>query len=228
MKRKFKKISGTRGGALALLLTLAGAAFPQQTHAIGFLTWYAQDVAIRYASSTATLTPAQEATAQAINDAAYYSEARLFPLSVVGQTFIDGSFNPFEEALPGGTLTLTFNYLDPNTFLVGSGPPVTSVLYQAVEDPSHPGNLTTIGSSSDSGSDFAITWASSGYEPMIEAIPLDAGGHPIVILGAEGGNSAVGLDGVLYTPDSSRTSLLLGLGMAGLLGLRRWSRVATR
>jgi MYXO-CTERM domain-containing protein len=228
MKRKLKKTSGTRAGVLALLLTLTGAALPQQTHAITFLMWYAQDAAIRYASFKAVLTPAQEATAYAANDALYLSEARLYPLGAIGQIFINGSSDPFETDNPAANLQLTFNYLNPATLQVGSGPQVASVMYEASLDPANPNVLTPIGSSSDSLSDFAIMWQSQGYEPLIEAIPLDSAGSPIVISGVGEDNSAVGLDGVLYsTPDSSPTSLLLGLGMVGLLGLRRRSRVAT-
>ena len=227
MPREHTRTLGTQGRILVLLLTLAGAALPQKTYAISWLTWYAQDAALRYASKLGTLTPPQEAQLQDINNAAYYSEARLFPLASIGQTFIDGSLAPYETYIPGQTFALTFEYINPATGATTSGPAVSEVVYEAVTDPALPNNLTPIGSSSDSSSDFAITWASSGYEPMIEAIPYGANGGPIVISGVDGDNSAVGLNGALLAPDSSQTSLLLGLGFAGLLGLRRWRRVAT-
>jgi hypothetical protein len=221
MKRDYAKTSGTRGWILALLLTVAWAALPQKSYAISWLTWYAQDYAIRYASSKGTLTDVQEARAQAINDALYYSEATAFPLSAIGQTFIDGSFAPYETDTPGQVLNLAFEYINPANGATVSDPLVAEVVYEAITNPADPTDWVVIGQSTDSTSDFAISWQSSGFEPIIEAIPYDSSGAPIVISGVDGDNSAVGLDGVLYLPESSQTSLLLGLGIVGLLGLRR-------
>jgi len=222
MKLKHAKTSGARGCILALLLTVAGAALPQQSSAIPFLVWYAQDVAIRNGSvAPATLTPAQELALTIANNTAYLSEAAIKPLGFVGLTVIDGSTAPFELTGYGEDLTLSFEYIDPATGLPATGPAVSSVVYEANLDPANPNDLVPIGTSSDNASNFAITWQSSGFEPMIEAIPYDASDDPIVIPGVDGENSAVGLNVALNVPDSSPTSLLLGLGIVGLLCVRR-------
>ena len=228
MNREHAKTSGTRGYILALLFIVAGAALPQQSSAIPFLAWYAQDVAIRNGSvPPATLTPAQELALTIANNAAYLSEAAFKPIGFVGLTAIDGSTSPFELTGNGQILTLSFEFINPATGVPTTGPAVSSVLYEANLDPSTPNVLVPIGTSSAFVSNFAITWQSSGFEPMIEAIPYDANGNPIVISGVDGENSAVGLNVALNAPDSSPTSVLLGLGIVGLFCVRRWSQVAT-
>lgn len=212
-----------------LLLILGAAALPQQSSALPFLAWYAQDVAIRQASATTppTLTPTQELALTAANNAAYLSEAVIKPIGFVGLTVIDGSDAPYVLTSAGENLALSFQFIDPATGLPTSGPAVASVVYEANLDPFTPNVLVPIGTSSNSLSNFAISWSSSGFEPMIEAIPYDASDNPIEDPGVDGDNSAVGLNIAPNAPDSASTFYLLGLGIAGLWTIRRFNRVGS-
>jgi hypothetical protein len=155
----------------------------------------------------------------------YLSEQSDGGVSIVGQPLIGGSY-PTAGLLPGATTTLAFDYVDTATGLPTGGPPISYVLYEASVDPGTPGSFVVLGSSSDAGSNFSLPFTATSLETMIEAIPYDSGGNPIVLTGLGGENVAVGLAMALNPqlvpePSSWVLAALAGAVAAGFACIRR-------
>jgi hypothetical protein len=145
-----------------------------------------------------------------------------------GDAMLNG--NSLVADLPLGTpSTLTFQFLDPATGTADRSIAIGSVVYLVNEDPTAP-RFLPVGLSSDAASNFAVSYTINGAEPMIEAIPFDGNGSPIVIPDANRGNAARGLVADINgqaAPEAS-TSILLGLGLMGVGMIRRRGRALTR
>lgn len=132
----------------------------------------------------------------------------------VGQVAIDGGY-PTAFRVPGSSATLTFFFVTTDTFstLPAPGPAVTSVEYRVNTDPYNPTSFTTIGSSTNAGANFSLSYVVGINEPTIEAIPKDASGTPIVLIGVDNENVARGLGTALVV------DTVPALGLAGVVGL---------
>jgi hypothetical protein len=142
----------------------------------------------------------------------------------LGELRVD-NYHPVGRTLDGTPALLTFGFVKAVTGQPAiDAPAIGSVQYFAQEDPSNPGVFTPIGSSSDAGNQFAISWIVSGFEPLIEAVPYSPSGAPVVINGVAGDNIAVGhvFDIPATVPEPSSLSLLLaGLGLIAICYRRR-------
>jgi hypothetical protein len=95
------------------------------------------------------------------------------------------------------------------------------VLYQAKGSPTAPG-FFPIGISTDASSHFGLPYLPTGIEPIIQAIPFDPLGNPLVISGLGGQNVAVGYAINLGIEVPEPATIILGmLGLAGVVAIRR-------
>jgi hypothetical protein len=145
--------------------------------------------------------------------------------AVNGVPQVPGFPDVFAE--PGDLLSISFGFVDPATELAVTGPAVAMVEYFVNIDPTSATDFIPIGTSSDAGSDFSITYLyDSAFEPEIEAIPFDANGNPIVITGVDGDNDAQGIVGAVDVPEPSAvfllgTMIVLAFAKAGRSDSRR-------
>jgi hypothetical protein len=92
------------------------------------------------------------------------------------------------STLADGTETLlTFQFVAADTGLPVPMPDVASVLYQIqIDPPTLEPVFVDYGISTDPSSDFALPFLISGFEPLIQAIPRDGKGVPLVVIGPTG------------------------------------------
>lgn len=85
------------------------------------------------------------------------------------------SFLPYDPTQPGG-VALSFGWVNASTLEVAPSPiAIGSVFYEANVD----GTFNPIGTSTNAATNFGLSYAISGFEPIIRATPLDAVGSPI-------------------------------------------------
>src|SRR5580658_4562511 len=111
MNRKHTKTSGTQGCIMAVLLSLAGIALPQQSYAISLAQYFEGGIIVRDLSLEGDIGPLREHIDMAVLDHEYLGEQSTFGLSAIGGAFIDGSFLPYDAYTPGQELDLTFAYI---------------------------------------------------------------------------------------------------------------------
>jgi hypothetical protein len=144
--------------------------------------------------------------------------AALVPL--IGQPRIAGSY-PYSSVADGQSTTVDFRFVDPNTLLPMASDVVTAVFYEVNLDPTTT-DFVPLGTSSDASTQFALPFVVTGFEPLIRAIPLDASGTPVFMVGVDGSNVAQGLVLNFSIPVAEPpTFLSLLVGLAALAGLRR-------
>ena len=118
----------------------------------------------------------------------------------------------------GHAVTVTFNFYNSDTGVITPPPiAISQIVYEALLDPGDAA-YTPIGSSSDLASNFAISFVLTGFEPIIQGIPigLDGLAYPM------DGNWGISMD--ILVPEPT-TALLLAPVFAGLwLSRRRPSR----
>jgi hypothetical protein len=153
-----------------------------------------------------------------------YIHDKDFPGAVccfAGEALIDGVAGN-GHAEEGQDISLSFRFLDLATGLPATGAPaISSVLYRINRDPTAPDLFDLLGSSSDAGGGFAFHFTLDSYEPLFEAIPLDAAGAPIFLPGFGTENEAIAfvadipLSPLSVPEPATWALLLLGLGATG-------------
>jgi len=123
----------------------------------------------------------------------------------VGQAAINGDF-PTSFLGTGHEGVLTFHFVDTTTELLADGPSVDEVVYEWDTDPTDFAiSWSPLGSSTDAMSDFPLAFIPPGpypYEPIIKATPYYQG-NPVVILGVDDENVAVGVATALVPEPAS-------------------------
>jgi hypothetical protein len=129
-------------------------------------------------------------------------------LPAIGEVVLGGAQvdSNVADLASGATGDLAFQFVDPRTGLPVMGPPVSFVLYEAINDVEPDSTLadyTVLGISEDPLSNFSLSFTAPppvslevstiGFESLIRATPFDSSGLPIRISGPEGENAAVGL-----------------------------------
>ncbi len=165
---------------------------------------------IRLGTVLGDYTPSEEEALVAFAWKQYRQEQEKLGIPAVGQVAFNTIY-PSAIATIGSTETLTFQFIDPATGLPTSGPAVASVLYEANYDPNSPTTFVPLGTSTDVAGNFDFAYVVTGQEPVINAIPMDASGNPIVISGVDGDNDAQG-GGLLVTVPEPSTLTMFTLG----------------
>jgi hypothetical protein len=187
---------------------------------------YAKNVAwIRFLTATFDLTLAQEDAYLRIASSNYLHQAKNHGDTVVGTATKNGNY-PIEWSTLGATETLGFIWLNSATGLQTTGPEIASVFYEVNLDPTYTNALgdlifTALGTSTDAEHNFAYDWVISGFEPEIQATPMDSLGNVITIPGVDGYNVAIGLAVNLYEVPEPSTIALIGAGLVVLVRFRR-------
>jgi len=180
-------------------------------------------------------TPAQEAAALSAFWTNYY---RLHPITVspggIGYVgFFTGLFSSgpvVTDPTPTSGI-LTFHFINGSTMspmAAGVDPAIGSVVYEECTDyTSNPLTWTILGTSTDASSDFALPFVCGNAEYMIDAIPYDTSGNPIVFTDPQntsndGSNDAIGGIDFIPVPEPS-TLVPFGIGAIGFLGYA-WRR----
>jgi hypothetical protein len=178
--------------SFALIVVMAIA--PQISHAYTYTEYLLLKAGVRIDTAVGVWTAKQERThiATLYND--YLDQQKRAGRAAVGQVAIDG-FYPTAFRSAGETVALTFLFVATDTLanVPTAGPSVASVEYRVNTDPYDPTSFTTIGSSTDAGADFRMAYVVGPNEPTIEALPRDALGDPVVLLGVNSENVARGL-----------------------------------
>lgn len=176
----------------------------------------------RTATKNKTIGPKVEKAAIAAAYAAWAAEIVAPLLKVVGQVEINDQF-PVTEFAAGTTVTLTFDFINPDTLELTGGPAVDSVLYKVNIDP-ETDIFMTIGTSSSAASHFSIPYTLGFDEPFFTATPFDAFGNPIFIAGVDDFNDAIGsVVNINAVPEPS-TLALFCIGALGILSYCRRRR----
>lgn len=82
--------------------------------------------------------------------------------------------------------------------------------------------FTPIGTGTNPGTDFSTGFTTEPLEPLVEAIPFDPSGNPIVIPVSGGGNAAIGVVVALAPiPEPTGLSLVWPAALASARLLRR-------
>lgn len=112
--------------------------------------------------------------------------------SAIGQAMIGGQR---VSLLPDHSITdLTFRFVSADTGETISQVDINSVLYQKqTNPPTMEPVFEDVGIGTDAGTDFAVPFEVEGFEPLIVAIPLDAGGDPLIVVGPGGWDVAQGI-----------------------------------
>jgi len=218
-----------RLAVFSLLIAIA-ALLPISAFADSYLDYLAVKAGARLNTLGGTMTAKREREVIRFAWGMYRLQQQTASLPSVGQAAVDGSY-PTAHRRPGDVVTLTFFYVTTDTFSTAptAGPAVTSVEYQVNTDPNNPNTFTSIGTSSDAGSRFSFAYTVGANEPVIQAIPKDNLGQPIMLTGVGGQNVARGLATVLQVDSSiapglgpvALTALMLVLGTLGVIALRR-------
>jgi hypothetical protein len=202
-----------RGFILVSLLTLIMVSSAQAISTAEYLEGYRE---IRMNTKNGTLSAVNEGAA-AVALLADYSFMRVF-----GSLFsVVNPASPFQFYQPGGPdVTLSYGWLTAGTLQPAGNPlmGIASVLYEADVT----GTFMPIGTSTNTAGNFALSYTISGFEPIIQATPLDALGFPISLIN-NGSNVAQGLGFFVEVPGP-----IAGAGLPGLLlasaGILAWWR----
>ncbi|MGO9114801.1 MAG: hypothetical protein ACLP9L_36760 [Thermoguttaceae bacterium] len=128
-----------------------------------------------------------------------------------------------DSATPGDLCFAFYNLSTQQPMPIGSDPIIGSVVYEVCTDyASSPLTWTPIGTSTDAASNFALPFTCGISDSMIEAVPYDTSGNPIVFTDPVDGvsNDAIGgLDSDRVPPVPEPASLIVwaGLGAMGLI-----------
>lgn len=214
---------------LPILLIFGSIAVPPAHAAIDFLTLLSTLGGIAQLTCDGEATAEQEAQYVA---SAWNTHRSKSSRPAIAQATANGA-GPSLVAPVGSTVTLGFRFVDPSTELPTTGPVVHRVDYKASLDHQQPLVLTDLGTSFDSGSSFALPYVVADCEPVIVAVPFDAGGAEVVLPGPVEGNEARGAM-LLIRPDAVPGTAGPGLWIAGLalmgaglLALRRRRETAS-
>jgi hypothetical protein len=179
------------GGSLLRLACLAvplSVAAPQVA-ADSYLEYLTCKARERLDTLAGLATPSQERAVIATCYALYRNQHR--QSAFLGQPALGGMF-PIADLSLGDSALLTFQFIDPVNELPIDGPAIGSVLYEINTDPNTPDVFSPIGMSFDAGTHFALPFTMTEFEPDIQAVPFDQLGKPIVLVGQDGFNVAVG------------------------------------
>jgi hypothetical protein len=192
--------------------------------AMTYKDWKAELDSLRLDSQNGKRTTTEEVllgTAATI-DYTIENVAKLVPR--IGRAALNG-ISPIADFATGTTGILTFQFVDPATGTPVTDSDLAEVEYMANIDPATPDVFTELGTSSDSLGNFGLSYTVTGFEPLIQAIPLDALGNSLIFPGSGGDSDNVAPGIVLdIQPVAEPTSLtMLGMGIVSL-GLLLYKR----